>query len=158
MGRGPREVMRILLVAVKPKRGAGAGPAAELTAEYLGRAARYMPVSSRVFPDEASVLAFLEAEAGRTRPALVLADSHGKPMSSEEFAAALGGFQDAGVQQVVVAIGPADGWSAEALKRANLTISFGRITLPHELAAVVMAEQIYRALTIRAGHPYHCGH
>ena len=58
---------------------------------------------------------------------------------------------------LVLGIGPADGWSA-ALKRADLSLAFGRITLPHELAAVVAAEQIYRALTILAGHPYHTGH
>jgi 23S rRNA (pseudouridine1915-N3)-methyltransferase len=66
--------------------------------------------------------------------------------------------QDAGTQQLVFAIGPADGWSPAALARADRTVAFGRITLPHELAATVAAEQIYRALTIRAGHPYHSGH
>lgn len=65
-------------------------------------------------------------------------------MSSEEFAATLGGVQDGGIQQVVIAIGPADGWSPETLRRASLTAALGRITLPHELAAVVAAEQIYR--------------
>jgi 23S rRNA (pseudouridine1915-N3)-methyltransferase len=125
---------------------------------YVERAGRYVPVAVRVFADEAGLLEFVENEAGRTKPAVILADSRGKQVSSEEFAGALGGFQDGGVQQVVVGIGGADGWSAEALKRANLTVAFGRITLPHELAAVVAAEQIYRALTIRAGHPYHCGH
>jgi len=59
---------------------------------------------------------------------------------------------------LVLAIGPADGWSPAARARADLLLSFGRITLPHELAAVVAAEQLYRALTIRAKHPYHCGH
>jgi 23S rRNA (pseudouridine1915-N3)-methyltransferase len=73
-------------------------------------------------------------------------------------AATLGRAQDDGVQSVVLAIGPADGWSPAALAAATRTVAFGRITLPHELAAVVAAEQIYRALTIRAGHPYHSGH
>jgi 23S rRNA (pseudouridine1915-N3)-methyltransferase len=59
---------------------------------------------------------------------------------------------------VVLAIGPADGWSGMARERANLIFSLGRITLPHQLARVVLAEQVYRALTILAGHPYHCGH
>ena len=117
-----------------------------------------MPVSHRVFADEDGLLAFLTDSVNRTRPALLLGDSRGKQLSSEELATEVIRLQDAGTQLLVLGIGPADGWSAEALKRANLTIAFGRITLPHELAAVVAAEQIYRALTIRAGHPYHSGH
>lgn len=58
----------------------------------------------------------------------------------------------------VLAIGPADGWSPEARVRADLVVSFGPMTLPHSLARVVLAEQVYRALTILAGHPYHSGH
>jgi 23S rRNA (pseudouridine1915-N3)-methyltransferase len=59
---------------------------------------------------------------------------------------------------MVFAIGPADGWSVNARDQANLLLSFGRITLPHQLARVVLAEQVYRAFTILAGHPYHSGH
>jgi 23S rRNA (pseudouridine1915-N3)-methyltransferase len=59
---------------------------------------------------------------------------------------------------LVLAIGPADGWSAATRKRANLLLSLGRMTLPHQLARIVLAEQVYRALTILAGHPYHSGH
>ena len=58
----------------------------------------------------------------------------------------------------VFAIGPADGWSSVARQRANLLFSLGRITLPHQLARVVLAEQVYRAFTILSGHPYHSGH
>jgi 23S rRNA (pseudouridine1915-N3)-methyltransferase len=57
-----------------------------------------------------------------------------------------------------MAIGPADGWSDTARQRADLLLSLGRITLPHQLARVVLAEQVYRAFTILAGHPYHSGH
>jgi len=59
---------------------------------------------------------------------------------------------------VLFAVGPADGWSAEARNRAQLLLSLGAMTLPHELARVVLAEQVYRACTILAGHPYHSGH
>ena len=89
---------------------------------------------------------------------LILCDSRGEPLSSEELAGRLGRLRDSGTQLIVLAIGPADGWSDAARSRAQLTIGFGRITLPHELARVVLAEQIYRALTILAGHPYHSGH
>ena len=70
----------------------------------------------------------------------------------------LGRIQDDGAQSLIFAIGPPDGWSPAAIAVASRRIALGRITLPHELAAVVAAEQIYRALTIRAGHPYHSGH
>jgi 23S rRNA (pseudouridine1915-N3)-methyltransferase len=138
-----------------------AGRSAELAAaaaEYVRRAGRFAEVSARNFDSEAALLAFVEAAARRTRPRLVLADSAGKLLRSEELAAAVAEARDAGVQAMMFAIGPADGWSAGARERADLVVSFGRITLPHELAAVVMAEQVYRAFTILAGHPYHSGH
>ncbi len=150
--------MKILLATVSLKRSAPTGPSAALLQDYIGRSARYSAVEHRVFPTEEAVLGFLEQTAGRTRPALLLADSRGKQLSSEEFAGELARLRDSGVQTLLLGIGPADGWSAAALKRADLTLAFGKITLPHELAAVVAAEQIYRALTILAGHPYHTGH
>ena len=62
------------------------------------------------------------------------------------------------VQQLVFAIGPADGFSDIARKSASKLISFGKMTLPHELARVVLLEQLYRAFTIIRRHPYHSGH
>lgn len=150
--------MKILLATVSSRRSSLSGPAATLLESYIERSGRYMPVAHRVFPSAEGLLEFVRENAGRTRPALLLADSRGKSLSSEEFSRELERLRDNGTQTLVLAIGPADGWPAEALKRADLTISFGRITLPHELAAVVAGEQIYRALTILAGHPYHTGH
>ena len=150
--------MDLLLATIRSRRSSASEPDAQLLERYIQRASRYLPCEQREFVSEAALFAHLDRPARRTTPYLVLTDSRGKQMSSEEFAAAFGSVQDSGVQQLIVAIGPADGWSPEALRRASLTIAFGRITLPHELAAVVAAEQIYRALTIRAGHPYHHGH
>jgi len=150
--------MEILFATIRPRRSSVSDPETLLLQRYLQRSGRYVPCDYREFTSEAGLFAYLDRPARRTTPYLVLTDSRGKQMSSEEFATALGSVQDSGVQQLVMAIGPADGWSTEALRRASLTIAFGRITLPHELAAVVAAEQIYRALTIRAGHPYHHGH
>ena len=110
------------------------------------------------FAAEPALLTWLDRHAARTSPKLILLDSRGKQFTSEEFAQHLGALRDSGTQTVVLAIGPADGWSAEARRRAHLLLSLGRITLPHELARAVLAEQIYRALTILAGHPYHSGH
>jgi 23S rRNA (pseudouridine1915-N3)-methyltransferase len=100
----------------------------------------------------------LEKQSSRRRPLLVLLDSRGRQFNSEQFAEWLGKQRDQGQQSIIFAIGPADGWSEEADKRANLLLSLGPMTLPHELARVVLSEQIYRAFTILSGHPYHTGH
>jgi 23S rRNA (pseudouridine1915-N3)-methyltransferase len=150
--------MKILFSTVSSRRADPKGPSTELLQLYLERAARYTPCVQRVFSSENQLLDFVHDTTGRTRPVLLVADSRGEQLSSEDFAAALGSLQDAGTQQLIFAIGPADGWSDNAFARADRTVAFGRITLPHELAAVVAAEQLYRALTIRAGHPYHSGH
>ena len=134
------------------------GPIADLLGLYEKRIGAYGFFSRKSFTTEAALLRSVEDLASRTRPLLLLADSRGQQISSQDLAQILGRAQDDGVQMLILAIGPADGWSPQALDRANRTIAFGRITLPHELAAVIAAEQIYRALTIRAGHPYHSGH
>ena len=85
-------------------------------------------------------------------------DSRGKQLSSEEFAYFLGEYQDRNPIPLVFAVGPADGFSDPTRSAAQHTISFGRMTLAHELARVVLLEQVYRAFTILKGHPYHSGH
>ncbi len=111
-----------------------------------------------MFDDEAAFLDWLNRQSGRGPAYAILLDSRGQQFASEEFAGRLGDLRDGGTQRLVLAVGPADGWSAAALHRANLMLSLGKITLPHQLARVVIAEQVYRALTILAGHPYHSGH
>jgi 23S rRNA (pseudouridine1915-N3)-methyltransferase len=150
--------MKLVLALISPRRAGPTGPAAELLGLYLKRAAAYAPTTLQVFASETKLLEFIADSAARTRPAVWLADSRGQQASSEDLAAALGSVQDSGTQQLIFAVGGADGWSPDALSRADRTFAFGRITLPHELAAVITAEQLYRALTIRAGHPYHSGH
>jgi 23S rRNA (pseudouridine1915-N3)-methyltransferase len=153
------ERMKITLAAVAPRRNRTKSEATErLLADYIERAARYLPCDSQLFDSEADVLDWLERQSGRSPAYAILLDSRGQQYTSEEFAAHLGRIRDEGTQRLVLAIGPADGWSAAARQRANLLFSLGRITLPHQLARVVLAEQVYRALTILAGHPYHSGH
>ena len=150
--------MKLTLAAISPTRSRPkSAAAASLAAEYLTRAARYLPCEHHNFPSEAALLTTLD-RAARTAPLLILLDSRGKQLNSEEFAAHLGRLRDSGTQSLILAIGPADGWSPAARARASLILSLGAITLPHELARAVLAEQIYRALTILAGHPYHSGH
>ncbi len=151
--------MKISLAAIVPRHSRSKTEATErLIADYVERSARYMPCESQLFDSEADLLKGIDRKTGRASAYAVLLDSRGQQLSSEEFASHLGRLRDDGTQRVVLAIGPADGWSPAARQRANLIFSLGRITLPHQLARVVLAEQVYRALTILAGHPYHSGH
>src|SRR5580658_2592582 len=148
--------MRLWIAIVDKKN--PTGPSSKLIEDYIARASRYLPCELQLAATEAKLLDAIARAAGRTQPVLILADSSGALLTSTEFAGELTRRIDSGAQLLVLAIGPADGWSTAARARADLLLSFGRITLPHELAAVVAAEQLYRALTIRARHPYHCGH
>jgi 23S rRNA (pseudouridine1915-N3)-methyltransferase len=150
--------MKIDLCTISAKRSSDTSHSAKLLQLYLERASRFAPCAHRVFSSERAFLNHMNGITTRTRPALVLTDSKGQQLTSSEIAGVIGSLQDNGIQQLILGIGPADGWSPEALSRADKTLAFGRITLPLELAAVVAAEQLYRALTIRAGHPYHSGH
>ncbi|MFZ0288660.1 MAG: 23S rRNA (pseudouridine(1915)-N(3))-methyltransferase RlmH [Candidatus Sulfotelmatobacter sp.] len=136
-----------------------------LTDEYLRRIARYVPVEGLALRDEDAVLQLCgraaSAKAGRSasgKSTLTLMDSHGQQFSSEEFAHFLEDYQDRNPLPLVFAVGPADGFSDAARGAAQHTISLGRMTLAHELARVILLEQVYRAFTILKGHPYHAGH
>ncbi len=146
--------LRIAWIQAKPGKDKSSAIAA-LTADYLKRLARYIPVETSELPSEASL--FKSIEKG-TRPFLILLDSRGKLMSSEELAQLIDSHQTRGTQQLLFAVGGADGFSAEARKAASFQLSLGKMTLPHELARVILLEQLYRAFTILKGHPYHCGH
>ena len=125
---------------------------------YLDRLEAYVKSESIVLRSEDLLFEWVERQRSRTAPLLLLLDSRGQQLSSTEFAKWLGKQRDAGIQTLVVAIGPADGWSTTARARADMLLSLGAMTLPHELVRVVLAEQLYRAFTILAGHPYHSGH
>jgi 23S rRNA (pseudouridine1915-N3)-methyltransferase len=129
-----------------------------LTDEYLKRLKHYTEVEGVSLKDEASLLKLCEPGARPVRHTLVLLDSRGKQLSSEEFAKWLGEYQGRSSTPLLFAIGGADGFSEEARRTATLVLSLGKMTLAHELARVVLLEQIYRAFTILKGHPYHLGH
>jgi 23S rRNA (pseudouridine1915-N3)-methyltransferase len=97
-------------------------------------------------------------QRARTAAWLVLLDRRGEALSSEQFAKWIGARRDAGQQAIVFAVGPANGWTDRASRQAQTMLSLGPMTLPHELARLVLTEQLYRAFTILAGHPYHTGH
>jgi 23S rRNA (pseudouridine1915-N3)-methyltransferase len=127
-----------------------------LTSEYLKRIAHYLSAESSELSSEAALVKQIRKAA--PKPFVVLLDSRGKQLTSEELAEFIERHQDRGTQAMLFAIGPADGFSPEALKAADFQLSLGKMTLPHELARVVLLEQIYRAFTILKKHPYHLGH
>ena len=132
-----------------------------LTEEYLKRISRYVPVEGVALRDAAALLQMCgrtPGAKGGAKSTLMLLDSRGKELSSEQFAKFLGDYQDRNPLPLVLAVGAADGFSDTIRSAAQHTISLGKMTLAHELARVVLLEQVYRAFTILKGHPYHSGH
>ncbi|MCY6383455.1 23S rRNA (pseudouridine(1915)-N(3))-methyltransferase RlmH [Hoeflea prorocentri] len=86
---------------------------------------------------------------------LLVLDEHGSTMSSRRFADTLAGWADIGRRDLAVAIGGADGHDDSLLDKADKVLSFGKLTWPHQIVRILLAEQLYRAATILTGHPYH---
>jgi 23S rRNA (pseudouridine1915-N3)-methyltransferase len=86
---------------------------------------------------------------------LVVLDERGKAMGSEAFAADVGAARDGGAAGYALLIGGPDGVDPALRARASLVLAFGAMTWPHQLVRIMAAEQIYRAITILSGHPYH---
>ena len=124
--------------------------------DYLKRCSIFVPAAAGRFRSEMMLLEWTTKQKGRV--VLVLLDSRGRQMTSEAFARWLGGRRDEGVQEIVFAVGPPDGWTDAARDRAAMLVSLGSMTMAHGLARLVMAEQIYRAVAILTGHPYHRAH
>lgn len=109
------------------------------------------PAERRTREGEA-LLALLPAEA-----ALAVFDERGKPASSLDFSAFIARERDAGRKALWFAVGGAEGLDGAVRARAQTVFSFGAMTLPHQFVRILAAEQIYRAMTILSGHPYHRG-
>lgn len=86
---------------------------------------------------------------------IIACDEHGKAMTSPEFADTIQSVRDRGSSQLVFLIGGADGIAPPLLARANIKLSFGKMVWPHKLARVMLAEQLYRAMSILDNSPYH---
>lgn len=123
-------------------------PEAELVARYEKRLA--WPLRLTELP---------ETGGNMPQPQLplrtVLLDERGRNLSSEEFAAILGRWRDEGMREARFVIGAADGHSDADRAAADLIVSYGKATWPHLLARAMLMEQLYRATSILAGHPYH---
>lgn len=86
---------------------------------------------------------------------LVALDEHGQAIDSRSFASQIEKWRDSGVSDVTFAIGGPDGHGTAILEQSNLRIAFGAMTWPHQLTRLMLAEQLYRTITILSGHPYH---
>lgn len=121
--------------------------------DYLKRISHYAPIATSSLPKETA----------RSRDKVLwLCDlsRQASARTSEEIAKEIKRLELSGVKELAIVIGAADGFSDKMKKdlKPDRLWSFGPVTLPHELAAVVAAEQVYRAYTINRGHPYHGGH
>jgi 23S rRNA (pseudouridine1915-N3)-methyltransferase len=121
---------------------------AELVARYAKRIS--WPLAMTELPDSGG-----NVPAALNPAREVLLDERGRQLSSEEFAALLGSWRDAGVREARFVIGSADGHGAEARDQADLLLGFGAMTWPHLLVRAMLLEQLWRATSILAGHPYH---
>jgi 23S rRNA (pseudouridine1915-N3)-methyltransferase len=110
---------------------------------------RARDAATRMAEEAAAVSALLPEKYG-----LVALDERGKSIDSAAFAQHLGRFRDE-AKDILFVIGGADGLSPELRRKAQLVVAFGAATWPHQMVRVMLLEQIYRAATILAGHPYH---
>lgn len=124
-------------------------PEADLVDRYVKRLA--WPVKLTELPDTGGRTPAPAATPART----VLLDESGDQLTSQQFADLLAKWRDDGVREVRFCLGAADGFTAAEREGADRSVAFGRATWPHLLARAMLAEQLYRATTIIAGHPYH---
>ncbi len=145
-----------------------AGPERELADRYFGRLVKAGPAVGLEFTGVAEIAESRARDTGERRreeaaslaahradAALFLLDERGKNPTSEDLAARIAALRDTGRKHLVFAVGGPDGHDAASRETADLVISFGAQTWPHQLVRVMLAEQLYRAATILAGHPYH---
>lgn len=158
--------MRLTVLAVGHARGSEEG---RLTEDYIDRAAqmaRKLGIAAiavdEISPSRARDVATRMRDEGERLAArlpagahVVLLDAKGKGMTSEDFAEMLAALRDAGTKEIAFVIGGPDGLSPLPGIRAGRSLAFGPQTWPHLLVRAMLAEQIYRAVTILAGHPYH---
>lgn len=123
--------------------------------DYLGRIGRVAEVEFVAVKESSAKLEGAELLAKSQGAYRIVLDERGRAFSSVEFADFVGERRDRGVRWFATLIGGADGHIAETRKAGDLVLALSRLTLQHELATLVAAEQIYRAHTILAGGPYH---
>ncbi len=122
-----------------------------LLEDYVGRIRHYAEIELTELRDSAAALRRFDPERNAT---IVLLDAGGKEFSSQQFARWLGEQRDHGARELVFLCGDAEGFPEALRRRATAKLSLSTLTFSHELARVMLAEQLYRAFTILSGHPY----
>jgi 23S rRNA (pseudouridine1915-N3)-methyltransferase len=152
--------MQVIIAAIGRDR---SGPTRDLFEDYCRRATwpirlieiaprTSQPIERRLREEADRLLQSVPRDA-----VLVALDESGSELDSAGFAQRIATWQERGPSTLVFAIGGADGLAREVLDRAETVLALGRMTWPHRLVRVMLAEQIYRASTILSGHPYHRG-
>lgn len=158
--------MRIVVHAVGRMK---AGPERDLSARYFERFAKAGASLGLDFAGVREMAESRASDAARRKAEeaepllrmaadgafLILLDETGKSVSSQDFAGRMATLRDDGCRDLVLAIGGPDGHDPSLRQKAGLLVSFGRMTWPHQIARILLAEQLYRACTILSGHPYH---
>jgi 23S rRNA (pseudouridine1915-N3)-methyltransferase len=111
---------------------------------------RARDAATRISEEGAAMLALVPERA-----VVVALDEHGQNVDSVSFARDLGRWRDESVAKIVFTIGGADGLLPDLRRKARLSLAFGAATWPHQMVRILLLEQLYRATTILAGHPYH---
>jgi len=137
-----------LLLHIVARGRIGRGPEAELVDRYMKRIA--WPTKITELPDRGGRMP--DAAAGTMR---VMLDEKGEQLGSRAFAERLGRWRDDGRREARFLIGAADGFDDATRAEADLLLAFGTATWPHLMARAMLAEQLWRATSILAGHPYH---
>ena len=119
--------------------------------DYVRRISRHLPIEINEVRDEAAAIKRLDADRAAT---VVLLDAAGKNLDSNAFAKWLAEHRDRGARELIFLCGDADGFPETLRQRARQELSLSAMTFSHELARVMLAEQLYRAFTILSGSPY----
>lgn len=158
--------MKLKIIAIGKLK---SGPESELFSRYLERARRsgvqlgFSAVILQEYQEDKSATAKqrksregIQLMSSVSQGSSLLAfDENGDDLTSEQFAKYIADNRDNGIDEMAFVIGGPDGQGQELLMRANKTIRLGSMTWPHQIARILLAEQIYRAMTILSGHPYH---
>ena len=151
--------MKLTILAVGQMRGQAEQPLYETYAKRIAQSGKQVALDGLALieiKEQKTANEKLEAALAARPAAFIIAlDERGKQMDSRQWAGQLADWRDSGIADVIFVLGAADGLSAAVRARANSQLSLGPMTWPHMLARVLVAEQLWRALSILTGHPYH---
>lgn len=151
--------MRLSIFAVGQMRGADEAALYDTYAKRIAQAGRQIGLDGlhlTEVKEQSGANEKLAAQiAARPKALIVALDERGMEMGSRQWAEKIGQWRDDGQSEMICVLGAADGLSEALRTRADFCLSLGRMTWPHLLARVLLAEQLYRGISILSGHPYH---